>query len=99
MPLVYRGAVIKVYKDSWERIHTHKIEGKRYPLERGRLFKVKGQRGVYRVHEMYAYKTNPDRIEIHAWWRDKELFTGGRAMWRYATPKNITKVLGKIEKV
>ena len=88
-----------VYRELWTPIETLKVEGKRYPLERGRLFKVKGERGVYRVMDMFAHKDDPNRIEIHAWWRDKETFTGGKAMWRYVTPNDVKRILGKLEKV
>ena len=48
---------------------------------------------------MFAHKDDPNRIEIHAWWRDKETFTGGKAMWRYVTPNDVKRILGKLEKV
>jgi len=85
------------YNLRWEKIPKLTIEHKRYPLEKGRIFKVKNKRGVYRVHSIHQNLTNPCQYEVHAWWRDREIFTGGLAHWRFVTPDQIKHVTGKVE--
>lgn len=85
------------YYKKWEQVDSLVLEGKRFPLEQGRLFKVRNQRGIYRVHQIYVCKDDSELVEIHAWWRDKRLFTGGKAHWRFVKPENIKRILKDVE--
>tara|TARA_R100000458_G_scaffold59935_1_gene72903 strand:+ start:3104 stop:3364 length:261 start_codon:yes stop_codon:yes gene_type:complete len=86
-----------MYENRHELVDFLKVEGKRYPLERGRLFKVKGQRGVYRVHEIYRNKET-GAVEVHAWWRNS-LHGGRKAMWRFVALDNVARILQKLETI
>tara|TARA_R100001463_G_scaffold4829_4_gene17244 strand:- start:4389 stop:4658 length:270 start_codon:yes stop_codon:yes gene_type:complete len=82
-----------------EQVDSLSLEGKRFPLEQGRLFKVRNQRGIYRVHQIYVCKDDSELVEIHAWWRDKKMFTGGKAHWRFVKPENIKHILKDVESI
>ena len=85
------------YYKRYEQVDTLRLEGKRFPLEKGRLFKVRNQRGIYRVHEIYVCKDDSGLVEIHAWWRDKKLFAGGRAFWRFVNLTDDKHILRDVE--
>lgn len=90
---------VSPYERNWEQVESLPLEGKRYPLQYGRLFKVQHQRGWFRVHKIYQNKQDPTHYEVHAWWRDKKLFTQGRAMWRFVRPEQIKHITGTLEGV
>lgn len=47
--------------------------------------------------QIYVENDNPENVEIHAWWRDRKLFTGGRALMRYVRPERISRILKDVE--
>tara|TARA_R100000152_G_C6779799_1_gene211824 strand:+ start:3890 stop:4156 length:267 start_codon:yes stop_codon:yes gene_type:complete len=88
-----------MYTDKWVEVEEVKIAGKRYPLTRGRLFKANNKRGIYRVHHIYADRQDSNNVEVHAWWRDKRYFSGGKAQWRFVQVKDVKHVLKDVESI
>ena len=76
-------------KENVTTLESLRLEGFRYPLERGRRFKAKGQRGEYKTLRIEQW---PDGYtEVLAWWRSGP--NGDRAEFRTVAVEDIAKVL------
>ena len=59
----------------WQKVDSLALEGKRYPLEAGRIFRCHGQRGYYKVQYIAQDREDNDKYEIHCWWQSTKLAT------------------------
>ena len=56
-----------------------KVEGKRYPLEEGRRFKVKGRKGIFKVVRLDAWPGG--YVEVLCWWVSSATALHPSAQW------------------
>ena len=74
-------------------INCYAVEGKRYPLEAGRVFKYAGKRGFYKVKRLKEW---PDgSVEALCWWASSKDKAPLCAEWRTVRvddPAKITKI-------
>ena len=69
------------------------VEGKRYPLQKGRVFKASGKRGFYVVHGIFEHNTT-GHVEVHAWWSDR-LQGPTKSQWRVVALDDVVQILKK----
>lgn len=86
-----------VYQLIWEQIDELPIEGKRYPLERGRLIKVANERGWYKVKSIMQMRDDDTKHEIHCWWQSTKLMMPHtKGEFRTIRPEHVKHITGEI---
>jgi len=81
----------------WQKVDSLTLEGKRYPLEAGRIFRCHGQRGYYKVQYIAQDRKDHDKYEIHCWWQSTKLATPTmRGELRCVRPEHVKNITGEV---
>lgn len=81
------------------RLESFKIEGFRYPLEAGRVFRAKDYDGRARGYHtvMYIQELHDGTIEIHTSWRSTRLLTpNSKAQLECKRPEHVTAITKEV---
>lgn len=85
------------YELMWQRVDSLALEGKRYPLEAGRIFRVKGERGIYKVQYIVQNREDNDKYEIHCWWQSTKHSTPTmKGELRCVRPEHVNNITGEV---
>lgn len=84
------------YRTYWQEVESLSIDGKRYPLEAGRIIKVKGDRGIHKVMSIVQHKETGD-YEVHTYWQStKDLSPATRGQLRCIRLEHIKHITGEV---
>ena len=87
---------LSTYYKIWQEVEILSIDGKRYPLEAGRIVKVKGERGIHKVKSIVQHK-DTGAYEIHTYWQSSKLATPTmRGELRCIRPEHIKHITGEV---
>ena len=81
----------------WQEVDSLALEGKRYPLEAGRIFRCHGERGYYKVKYIMQMVEDNDKYEIHCWWQStKQATPTMRGELRCVRPDKVKNITGEV---
>ena len=87
---------LSTYHQTWQQVESLPIEGKRYPLEAGRIIKVKGERGIHKVMSVVQHK-DTGAYEVHTYWQStKQLTPATRGQLRCIRLEHIKHITGEV---
>jgi len=85
------------YELMWQRVDSLALEGKRYPLEAGRIFRCHGERGIYKVQYIVQNREDNEKYEIHCWWQStKQATPTMKGELRCVRPEHVKNITGEI---
>ena len=89
---------LSTYYKIWQEVESLSIDGKRYPLEAGRIIKVKGERGIHKVMSIVQHK-DTGAYEVHTYWQSSKFLTDTtRAQLRCIRLEHIKHITGEVSK-
>lgn len=89
---------LSFYYEHWHKVESLSLDGKRYPLEAGRVIKVKGERGIHKVESIVQHK-DTGAYEVHTHWQSSKYLTPAtRAQSRCIRLEHIKHITGEVSK-
>ena len=87
---------LSTYEKLWHRVEALSLDGKRYPLEAGRIIKVKGERGIHKVQYIVQH-VDTGAYEIHTYWQSSKFDTPTmKGELRCIRPEHVKHITGEV---